>query len=362
VQMERLARVVGAVVVWTCLACHRGEPRDAWIQDATSSSVTIAWEPERAGGMQRLVWGNPPHTTVEGERALGGLYEAKVTGLPPAATYGYYVLSGHTRSAMGRFETAPAGASPFRFAVLGDTHGNFSGHDRVVHTILPFAPDFVLHTGDIESHHDTYREFFQVEEKLLRNAVIFPSPGNHDHFRDYHYAFARPTWYSFRWGNAFFVSISTKDAYLPGSAQYEWVESQLQAARADPSITWIFAYHHYPVWSSGPSGWKVNVAASLNELYTKYRVDMVFSGHDHDYERVERDGVVYVVTGGGSVTTSVRGATVDGQEYFEAALHGLIVDVDGNSLDLRAYRADGSIMDARHLQHGPSASSDGSTS
>ena len=339
--------------LWSPLA-QAAFVREPWIQDATATSVTVAWEAGTAGGTQNLVYGagTAMDTTVAGTLVSSKLYTATVTSLPSSSNFSYKVVSGADQSTPGSFVTAPEGREPFRFGVTGDNRTDNNGHANVVAATLPFAPDFMLNTGDIVDA-TNYTTFFSIEKELLRNAVIFPSPGNHDTPSQYQYGFNRPNYYSFRWGNAFYLSVNTDGDYSAGSAQLQWVEQQLQAASADETIDWIIAYHHHPVYSSGSHGNTAEVIATLNPLYLQYGVDVVFNGHDHNYERIERDNVVYVVTGGGGVSPRSMETAVSGQVIAESVRHITIVDIDGGVLTLRAYRPDGSLLDERVIEKGP---------
>jgi predicted phosphodiesterase len=332
--------------------------REPWIQDATTTSVAIYWEAGAAGGTQRLEYGPQGQAmsqTVNGTLVSNMLYKAVVTGLPASTAYDYQVVSNADTSTPGSFVSAPSGAEPFRFAVFGDTRPNVTPHQAVVAKTLAYAPDFVLNTGDLVDA-TNYTEFFKIEKDLLRNAVILPAPGNHDTASLYQYGFDRPNYYAFRWGNAFFLSISTDDSYQVGSTQYQWIEQQLQAAHADPTIQWIVAYHHFPVYSSGEHGSTADMQTTLNPLYKQYGVDLVFNGHDHIYQRVERDGIEYFVSGGGGAPLyTVSSTLVQGTQTALSANHTIVVDVDGGVLDLNAYKTDGTKIDSVHLEKGPAS-------
>ncbi len=334
--------------------------RRPWIQDATSSTVTVAWQAGSAGGTQRLEYGigGTFDHAVDAQAISGALYRATVNGLAPSQGFQYRVISGGDTSPVGSFVTAPAQPEPFRFAVTGDNRSDSSGHAAVVASIVPFAPDFFLNTGDIVDGTD-YTQFFAVEAELLKNAPIFPAPGNHDSPSQYQFGFARPNYYSFRWGNAFFLAIDTNSSHGSGSSQYQWIQSELAEASADPAVEWIFAYHHHPAYSSGMHGNTGSVLTHLNPLYKQYGVDVVFAGHDHNYERIERDGIVYLVTGGGGVSPRSMESPVEGQVIAESVRHAVIADLDGGVLDLRAYRPDGSLIDERRIQKGPPSGSGG---
>ena len=77
-------------------------------------------------------------------------------------------------------------------------------------------------------------------------------------------------------------------------------------------------------------------------------MDIVFNGHDHNYQRHVVDGVTYVVTGGGGGSTWGLARGCDHQPaYWEEARHVMKVTVSGNTLSCVAIRSDaeGSEMD-----------------
>ncbi len=79
----------------------------------------------------------------------------------------------------------------------------------------------------------------------------------------------------------------------------------------------------------------------LVPIFETYGVDVVFSGHDHDYERTEAlrsngivepgEGTVYVTTGGGGGSLNGVGSKWF-TAYSESVLHFVRVSVAGGSL------------------------------
>jgi hypothetical protein len=324
--------------------------RAPWIQDASPTTITVAWEAGTSGGTQKLVWGlgaAQDHTT-NAVNVSFNLYEAKLTGLSSSSKFSYKVTSNSDVSAAGTFVTAPAGSAPFRFGVYGDNRTNSTDHASVVAAAVPFTPDFMVNTGDL-SDVNSYTQFMQIENPLLANTPMFPVPGNHDVTTFFQYGFDRPNYYSFKWANAFYVMISTDDSYAVGSTQYNWVQAQLVAAKADPTVQWIFAVHHYPVYSSSNHGSTPDMQTTLNPLFKQYGVDIVFNGHDHNYERLEKDGIVYIVAGGGGAPLYASGSQ-PGTMYSESVNSLAMVDIDGGHLDLKAFRTDGTMMDERVIE------------
>ena len=104
---------------------------------------------------------------------------------------------------------------------------------------------------------------------------------------------------------------------------------------------------HRPAFSSGMHGSEPGVADAWHDLFVQSGVNVVFNGHDHDYERLEVDGVNYlVIRGAGAQLRSFTPGPLDETEYREDMVyHAVVVDVVGQQLTATAYRRDGSEMD-----------------
>jgi 3',5'-cyclic AMP phosphodiesterase CpdA len=102
--------------------------------------------------------------------------------------------------------------------------------------------------------------------------------------------------------------------FMPGSAQYVWLEQQLKEARANNHFIFIL-FHHSP-YSSGPHGFAAGICDTcdnqsgtplrkLTPLFMKYGVDAVLSGHDEIWERSEIGGY-RELPGGDSVAHTIQ--------------------------------------------------------
>jgi hypothetical protein len=165
------------------------------------------------------------------------------------------------------------------------------------------------------------------------------------------------TYYSFDWGNAHFVALDTNQSYGAGSAQYDWLIADLQAA----TRPWQFVFFHHPAYSSGTHGSTPDVQAHLVPVFETYGVDVVFNGHDHHYERTcpvlggacttpQDGGVVYYVTGGGGAPLYPVG-TDWFTAYGDSLNHFLRVAVHECWLRLEAVGTDGVIFDSYEIDH-----------
>jgi 3',5'-cyclic AMP phosphodiesterase CpdA len=133
-----------------------------------------------------------------------------------------------------------------------------------------------------------------------------------------------------------------------GAAQLAWLEERLAASTA----TWQVAVLHHPLYSSGRHGSDIAAREALEAIFVEHGVDLVLTGHDHNYERTTpQRGITYLVVGGGAKLTSV------GRSEFTAVsakrLHFVVVDVDGEVLTGQAVDVRGRVFDEFRLEPRP---------
>jgi 3',5'-cyclic AMP phosphodiesterase CpdA len=267
----------------------------------------------------------------------------------------------------GKFRTAPVGEhASFAFAVIGDSGDGGPDQLAVARLLGGLSPDLILHTGDVVypagEDQDYDERFFGPYGETLREVPVFPTLGNHDvdgaGGAAYLANFRTPRndprgtgrYYSFDWGGVHFVSLDSelyyKDLHGSPAEQRAWLESDL-AATARP---WKVVFLHRPPYSSSDHGSDFTIRADLAPVFARRGVDLVFSGHDHAYERtVPTNGVTYVVSGGGGkMLYPVRGErwTAAGR----SAHHAVRVRVEGaGRLRLEAVGTDGAVFDRLDL-------------
>jgi hypothetical protein len=342
--------------------------RGPYLQLLTSRSVTIVWRTDRAarcalairpaGGQPAIIGGSTGTTCAIG-----------VSGLLPGWSYVYMPLAGDEVVGPGAMFWTDGPTGRFRFAVVGDTGDGGAHQLGVAARIDKAAPHFVLHTGDMiyesGASADFDRKFFTPYRKLLRRMVIWPLLGNHDWrtsdgqpWRDAFFTPAnnpasKENYYSFRYGNALFVVLNSNGTVTPGSPQYQFLDREL----ATPGVRWRFVAFHHTIYSSGEHGSNTSIRANLVPLFDRRRVDVVFMGHDHDYERtlplrgdrVGATGTVYVTTGGGGKELRPVGDSAF-TAYSEAAYHFTQIDIDNGDLFGRMVREDGRVRDVFALR------------
>jgi predicted phosphodiesterase len=288
-------------------------------------SVTISWRssPPLAGRVEYAPYAKWEITqTFDLVASVEAPNEGETThvvlrGLHPGVRYAYQVVvadgEAEHRSQMGTFWTAPPPGSSISFAVLGDTQRQWTEPNRIALVGDAIASDplpfqFILHAGDlVESPTGEYWDhwFASLAPMLLRAAFV-PVLGNHerDH-SSYYRTFSLPPgggregeqWWALHWGDAVVVGLDT-NVRRPAvyTEQSAWIRAQLSGPEPHK-----FVIFHHPVFSSDAvySPGTEGLQRLWHPLFVELGVDVVFTGHSHNYERIERDGVTYLVVGGG---------------------------------------------------------------
>ncbi|MEO8701824.1 MAG: metallophosphoesterase family protein [Kofleriaceae bacterium] len=354
-------------------ACGTGTPtlagvviaRQPYLQQVTATSAIIGWV-TNGTDEQRVEVTHPdglPVMTASAGIEAGAVRVrsdesqmwATVSGLQPNTIYCYGVANAEALNARTGFRTAPAADStaPVKFLVFGDSGGGGSDQYALRDQMFAYPYDLIIHTGDIAYDDGTISEFednvFTVYAELFRNIPFFPAAGNHEYnssssaapFRS---VFALPDangekWYSYDWGPVHFVALDTEADY---QTQVDWLDEDL-SAQAKP---WKVIYMHRPPYSSGEHGSDTGLRTKLAPILEKHHVQLVLSGHDHDYERmVPQNGTSFVVTGGGG-----RGTRNVGSSEFTAlsveVIHFVFAEVNADEMILHAVDGTGLEFDS----------------
>ena len=346
-----------------------------YLQNLAPDAITIMWQLDVPMPDRIAIAGPGGERTIDAP--ADRVVEVRVDKLQPATRYRYKVIVGD-QSWAGELATAPpVGADvPFSFVVLGDTRNGVEHHRLVLERMAHESPAFVLGTGDMVDegfNEDQWQQFFDVESATMRNAVYFPALGNHDRqgrgrtadtYRTY---FAVPEnggdterYYAFTYASARFLVLDSNSYSFSLTDQTAWLERELIATRQDPTIRHVFVVMHHPSFSVALHGGSIDLRERWVPLFEKYQVSAVFSGHDHDYERAEHDGIHYFVSGGGGAPLYPRRPQpnpVDAEavKKFERTLHYLRVSVTSDRVEVTGVRPDGTIIETQSWADGPMA-------
>lgn len=268
------------------------------------------------------------------------MHKIVVSGLEAGAEYTYKVGDGDAWSKIGAFKTDD-GDSEVNAIVFADVQAgsleNFKVGARAVlaaNEKIGTNLDFAVNLGDFtnDSDNEEWNYYAEAFDDINLGATLVPVAGNHDGLGKYHWfnnMFCLDTSesvqnlngvnYSYDYGNAHFAVLNTNDMLSVSDAQLEWLENDMNASSAD----WKIVLMHKTPYTLGKDGkWPdaMYLQQALTAVCDKCDVDLVLSGHDHQYLRtnalndneVVSDGTVYVLCGtAGSKRYEVRPFAVD---------------------------------------------------
>ncbi|HTS27556.1 MAG TPA: metallophosphoesterase [Bryobacteraceae bacterium] len=326
------------------------------VVNATPRSATVVWIVQSDEVTLQPPSGPPrksPSFRVE---------QTTLTGLQPNTPYEYNA-SGQ-EAGKGSFKTPPTGSEPYRFVVYGDNRTRHDVHRHVVETLLKNGiPDFVVQTGDMVENgvdNSLWPIFFDIEKELLRHTVFFPALGNHErNTHDFYEFFQTPgPYYSFNWGNGHFIVLNSdignaaltarqRDAFW--AEQTRWLEDDLEHSQ---SAGYRFVFAHHPPFTAVASRQGSNPhMTALVPMFEKYRVSAAFFGHDHNYQHYLKNGIHYLVAGGGGAPLYDVDKPPAGITQKVAKIENFLsVSVQGQTARIEAIAIDGKKLDEMEIQ------------
>ncbi len=188
----------------------------------------------------------------------------------------------------------------FNFGAAGDW-GCTSNTDATLTNVKGKGPERVFALGDY-SYSSTGTCFFNKIDPTGLTSITKIAIGNHEDddsegFSSYmsHFGLSQ-TYYSYDYDNVHVLVMDTdRVSYASGSAQRNFVQSDLQAASTNPNVKWIIVYLHKPLYTSpntcsssscsNTGSENTNLRNGFHPMFDQYGVDLVLEGHVHDYQR-----------------------------------------------------------------------------
>jgi hypothetical protein len=274
--------------------------------------------------------------------------ESKATA-PGPRTFDYLPMPGKARS--------------IRFAVLGDTGTGNANQARVAETLWNYYAQgnrfkFTLLLGDnlyagLESARDYERQFTVPYKRFLDARIQFRATlGNHDQadqaaFKPF--GMGGRTYYSFNERNAKFVSLNSNE---PADAeQLAWLDGQFAGWDG-----WRICFFHHPLYSSGVhADESAQIRRVLEEPLVRNKVNVVFSGHEHFYERSKpQKGILYFVDGASAKlrpgNLRPRAFTASGYDREQSFM---VVEIAGDEMFFQALGVSGKTIDCGVVHRTP---------
>jgi len=421
---------------------HASVSNDVWLVEYKNSGINEWMRSQNQTSSKVAVTGMEPFT----------VYSASFTGLVPGSTFMYRVSKNGNVVFTAEAKAFKSKEQSYRVAVTGDVAAGTTQAGKIALGIYRSNPDIVAISGDIVYSQGLISEyktkFWPVYNKdnadttgvpLLRFIPTFAAVGNHDaDTRDldrfpgalayYHFweqplngpdgkeggplvpvlkasdanrkafldgagdKYPRMTNFSFDYGNAHWTVIDS-DVYVEwaDSSLRDWVIKDLEKSK---DATWRFVVYHHPGFSSSRVHYEQQQMRLLAPILEKGKVDLVFAGHVHNYQRsyplhfvpdnfglqlvgadnrkrgkvvngkwtldrkfdgkknTKPNGVIYIVTGAGGqglYNPEQEKDTDSWQRFttsFISTVHSFtIMDVNGNELVLRQVDINGKEVD-----------------
>jgi len=244
-----------------------------------------------------------------------------------------------------------------RFAIIGDSGTGAAEQAAVASQMLraratlPFT--FVLMLGDNiyggHSASDLKKKFDVPYQSLLAAGVKFyASLGNHDSQNERFYEpfnMGGKRYYNFRKGNTEFFAL---DSNYMDPAELDWLRQQL----SNSSATWKICYFHHPLYSNSRfHGPDLDLRQRLEPLLQQYGVDIVFSGHEHVYERLRpQHGIYFFVLGNsGELRPHDLRPSSDTLKGFDTGRCFAMFEITGDQVYFETISAAGQVVDSAAL-------------
>ncbi len=379
------------------------------------------------------------------------VYRTPLKGLVPGEDFQYRVLKSGDAVFAASGRARKSAAQPVHMVVFGDCAQGTPASRAIAYQTSLVKPDFVLVPGDIvysSGRISEYRDkFFPVYNNetasaatgapLLRSVPFIAAVGNHDavltNFQRFpdalafflywdlpldgfvpgpnsHAAVHRLTGndeaqppflasagarypvmanYSFDYGNAHYLMLDS-NTYMDWNNPElrDWVAKDLASAS---SATWRFVTFHHPGFNSAKEHATDQWMRTLAPVFEAGKVDIVFNGHVHNYQRsypftfapktqadgatlgpkgemagawtldknfkdgagTKPQGVIYIISGGGGADLYSPGLQKDPEKWLEFTYKFIseehsfsVVDIDGKTFRLKQISDAGKEVDS----------------
>ena len=216
--------------------------------------------------------------------------------------------------------------------------------------------DFVIMLGDNIYGGDSPKNFvrkFELPYKPLLDAGVkfYASLGNHDNPNERLYKLFNmggERYYTFKKNDVAFFAL---DSNYMDPQQLSWLAQRLR----DSNAAWKIGYFHHPLFNGGKHhGPDVDLRSLVAPLFEKYAVNVVFSGHEHVYERLKPvHGIYYFILGnsGQLMTHDLRKSDAV-QVGFDSDRSFMIVEIAGAKLYFQTISRGGQTIDSDVLPRG----------
>ncbi|MEK6323770.1 MAG: metallophosphoesterase [Acidobacteriota bacterium] len=284
-----------------------------------------------------------------------------------AMTIAFFAVSGFVEIVFCQKEPAtsnetvqvslPIKEGSVRFAIIGDTGSGTDKQQQIADMMVRYKKvfpfEFVLMMGDNLYGGDSAKDYdkkFESVYKVLLDAKLkfYATLGNHDdaNQRMYdHFNMNGKEYYSFKKGNATFLALNSN--YMD-KRQVDWLEDELSKNTSE----WKICFFHHPPYSSGKAhGPDKQLREVIEPIFVKHGVNVVFTGHEHFYERLKpQKGIHYFISGaGGKLRPGDVGVSQLSAKSFDQDMHFMLIEIVDDKMHFQVISRTGKTIDSGTL-------------
>ncbi|PNY12404.1 purple acid phosphatase [Trifolium pratense] len=311
--------------------------------DLVGKSVIVSWVTEDEPGSNTVHYWSAENSSKQKKKLAKGkivnykffnyssgfIHHTTINNLEYNTKYYYEVGLGNTTRKFWFITPPEIGPDvPYTFGLIGDLGQSYDSNTTLSHYELnPRKGQTVLFVGDLSyadnfPNHDNVR--WDTWGRFVERSTAYQpwiwTVGNHEidfapeinetkPFKPYSHRYhtpykssqsTSPFWYSIKRASAHIIVLSSYSAYGKYTPQYKWLEQELPKVNRTET-PWLSVLMHSPWYNS--NNYHYMEGETMRVMYepwfVMYKVDVVFAGHVHAYERTERvSNIAYNVVNG----------------------------------------------------------------
>lgn len=277
--------------------------------------------------------------------------------LLPGKTYSYWIVDNNQKLYESKFVSPADQGKPFKFGIFGDMRSGVKKHSQLAKLLADHKPQFSVYLGDLCYKHDykSWKDEFFIENQLrLISSVPFCNAvGNHEGWKPNTEAFlegvpkisGHHAYYDFYYGDIHFIVLSTEHRFHKGSEQYNFLKNVLEQSQGKFKIVAM----HIPAYGGGGHGENKRLIELTKDLFVPNKVDLVLTGHIHNYQRSFVDGIHHLIVAGGGAPLYTPEAKDYSIVQYKKYNYG-IGEYHNNKLTITIYDDENNILDRFELK------------
>lgn len=363
--------------------------------DYDGKAVIISWVTTDEPGPSKVQYGTSQKgydLTAEGSTTSYTFYKYKsgyihhclIDGLQYDTKY-YYKIGQGDSSREFWFQTPPKihPDASYKFGIIGDLGQTYNSLSTLEH-YMQSGGQTVLFVGDLSYadryeyndvglRWDTWGQF--VERSTAYQPWIW-SAGNHEieympymgevlPFKSYLHRYttpylasksSNPLWYAIRRASAHIIVLSSYSPFVKYTPQWVWLYEEFKKVDREET-PWLIVLMHVPIYNSNEAHYMEgeSMRAEFESWFVHYKVDVVFAGHVHAYERSYRiSNIHYNVTSGERYPVPDKSAPVYitvGDGGNQEGLAGRFIDPQPNYSAFREASYGHSTLEIKNRTH-----------